>query len=102
SNHDGLLDRPFYYTNIKANPLDADVIFSMSTSFFKSKDGGKTWKTMSTPHSDNHDMWMNPSDTSLFIQANDGGVNVTTNGGKTWSSQHNQPTRSEEHTSELQ
>jgi len=92
SNHDGLLDRPFYYTNIKANPLDADVIFSMSTSFFKSKDGGKTWKTMSTPHSDNHDMWMNPSDTSLFIQANDGGVNVTTNGGKTWSSQHNQPT----------
>ncbi len=92
SNQKGLLDRPFYYTNIKANPLDADVIFSMATRFFKSKDGGKTWKTMSTPHGDNHDMWISAKDTSLFIQANDGGVNVTTNGGKSWSTQHNQAT----------
>lgn len=92
SNQKGLLDRPFYYTNIKANPLDADVVFSMATNFFKSKDGGKTWKTMRTPHGDNHDMWMSAKDTSLFIQANDGGVNVTTNGGKSWSTQHNQAT----------
>lgn len=92
SNQKGLLDRPFYYTNIKANPLDADIVFSMATNFYKSKDGGKTWKTMRTPHGDNHDMWMSSKDTSLFIQANDGGVNVTTNGGKTWSTQHNQAT----------
>lgn len=92
SNQKGLLDRPFYYTNIKANPLDADVIFSMATSFFKSKDAGKTWSRMSTPHGDNHDMWISAKDTSTFIQANDGGVNITTNGGKTWSTQHNQAT----------
>lgn len=92
SNQKGLLDRPFYYTNIKANPLDADVVFSMATSFFKSKDAGKTWSRMSTPHGDNHDMWISAKDTSLFIQANDGGVNITTNGGKSWSSQHNQAT----------
>lgn len=92
SNKDGLLDRPFYYTNIESNPKNADVLFSMSTSFYKSTDAGKTWKTMRTPHGDNHDMWIHPQDTSLFIQANDGGVNVTTNGGKSWSSQHNQAT----------
>ncbi len=92
SNHDGLLDRPFYYCNIEANPLNADVVFAMATRFFKSKDGGKSWKTMATPHGDNHDIWIHPKDTSLFIQANDGGTNVTTNGGKTWSTQTNQPT----------
>ncbi|AWW32134.1 hypothetical protein DN752_19425 [Echinicola strongylocentroti] len=92
SNKDGLLDRPFYYTNIESNPKNADVVFSMSTRFYKSADGGKNWKMMRTPHGDNHDIWIHPQDTSLFIQANDGGVNVTTNGGKTWSSQHNQST----------
>ncbi len=87
-----LLDRPFYYCNIEANPLNADVVFSMATSFFKSKDGGKNWKEMDTPHGDNHDIWINKNDTSTFIQANDGGVNVTTDGGQSWSSQFNQPT----------
>ncbi|MDZ4714209.1 MAG: hypothetical protein SH819_01960 [Cytophagales bacterium] len=87
-----LLDRPFYYCNIEANPLNADVLFSMTTSFWKSADAGKTWKTISTPHGDNHDLWINPRDTSMMIQANDGGANVSTNGGKTWSTQMNQPT----------
>lgn len=87
-----LLDRPFYYCNIEANPLNADVLFSMTTSFWKSIDGGKTWKTISTPHGDNHDLWINRRDTSMMIQGNDGGANVSTNGGKTWSTQLNQPT----------
>lgn len=55
-------------------------------------DGGKSWTTVSVPHGDNHDMWINPNDPDLFIQSNDGGANVTHNGGKTWSSQFNQPT----------
>jgi len=92
SNKKELTDRPFYYCNIDANPLNADVIFVMATNFYKSKDAGKKWAEINPPHGDNHDMWINPSDTSQFIQSNDGGANITTNGGKSWSTQHNQPT----------
>lgn len=87
-----LYARPFYYLNVDANPLNADVVFVNEEDFLKSTDGGKTWKEIRTPHGDNHDMWMNPRDTSVFIQSNDGGANITTNGGKTWSPQDNQPT----------
>ncbi len=87
-----LTDRPFYYCNIEANPLNADVIFVLATNFYKSVNAGKSWKEINPPHGDNHDMWINPTDTSLFIQSNDGGANVTTNGGKSWSTQENQPT----------
>ncbi|MBL7848875.1 MAG: hypothetical protein JNL40_15510 [Cyclobacteriaceae bacterium] len=87
-----LIDRPFYYCNIEANPKNADILFAMTTSFWKSTDGGKTWKSVSTPHGDNHDLWINKRDTSIWIQSNDGGANVTTNSGKSWSSQNNQPT----------
>ncbi len=92
SDHKGIRNRPFYYTNIKVDPTNADVIYSMAGPYHKSSDGGKTWKRKSSPHGDNHDMWINPHDPDLFIQSNDGGANVTTNGGKTWSTQFNQPT----------
>ena len=87
-----LIDRPFYYCNVEANPLNADVVFVMSTDFFKSSNGGKTWLKLTPPHGDNHDLWINRKDTSIMIQSNDGGANVSINGGKTWSSQNNQPT----------
>ena len=58
----------------------------------RSDDGGTTWRVLSTPHGDNHDIWVHPADTSLWVQANDGGVNVTTNSGKTWTTQSNQST----------
>ncbi|MDN5202364.1 hypothetical protein QQ008_13340 [Fulvivirgaceae bacterium BMA10] len=87
-----LTTRPFYYTNVEVDPKDPDVVYVMATGYFKSKDGGKTWKNMNPPHGDNHDMWINPDNPQLFIQANDGGANVTHNGGKTWSTQFNQPT----------
>lgn len=84
--------RPFYYSNIKVDPKNADIIYSMATRYTKSIDGGKTWNSIRPPHGDNHDMWINPNNPDLFIQANDGGANVTHNGGKTWSTQYNQPT----------
>ncbi len=87
-----LTDRPFYYCNVDANPLNADVVFVMATNFYKSTNAGKTWKEIDPPHGDNHDMWINPGDTLEFIQSNDGGANITTNGGKSWSTQENQPT----------
>ncbi len=87
-----LLDRPFYYLNLDADPTNADILYANSQSFLKSADAGKKWQRASTPHGDNHDMWIDPNDPDLFIQANDGGVNVTRDGGKTWSTQYNQPT----------
>jgi photosystem II stability/assembly factor-like uncharacterized protein len=92
SSYSGIRTRPFYYTNIKVDPKDPEILYSMATGYFKSEDGGKTWKRMRPPHGDNHDMWINPENTSLFIQSNDGGANVTHNGGETWSTQFNQPT----------
>ncbi len=87
-----LLDRPFYYCNVDADPQNAEVVYVNSTRFFKSTNGGKDWKKISTPHGDNHDMWINPTDSMLWVQGNDGGANVTFNGGKSWSSQMNQST----------
>jgi len=84
--------RPFYYANIEADPTDADTIYSLAARYYRSRDGGETWEQMTPPHGDNHDMWINPEDPDLFIQSNDGGANVTHNGGETWSTQFNQPT----------
>lgn len=87
-----LLNRPFYYTNLYADPTNADRIFSLATSAFESSDGGKTWKSFRAPHGDHHDIWINPYNNQLMIQSNDGGANISFNAGKTWSSQFNQPT----------
>jgi photosystem II stability/assembly factor-like uncharacterized protein len=92
SSNKGLVNRPFYYTNIELDPTDPDVVFSNANPLLKSKDGGKTWTMMPVPHGDNHDIWLNPNNPDLLIQCNDGGANVSHNGGKTWSSQFNQPT----------
>ena len=92
SDNSNLTNRPFYYTNIDANPQNADVIFNNALRFQRSDNGGKTWTGMRTPHGDNHGVWINPNDTSIWIQANDGGANVTLNYGKSWSTQTNQPT----------
>lgn len=87
-----LIRRPFYYTHLTAHPRDRDTVFVNNEGFYTSTDGGKTWTTLRTPHGDNHAMWINPDTPDLYVQANDGGANVTTNGGATWSSQNNQPT----------
>lgn len=87
-----LVQRPFYYTTLGADPSNAEVVYAGAEGFFKSTDGGKTFTTFRTPHGDNHDIWINPNDSQIMIQANDGGANVSTDGGRTWSSQMNQPT----------
>lgn len=92
SDHDGIITRPFYYANIDVDPQNPDIVYAMATGNFISKDGGENWERLATPHGDNHDMWINPNDPDLYIQANDGGANITHNGGKTWSTQFNQPT----------
>ncbi len=92
SNEGFLMTRPFYYTNVDADPTNADRVYVNNLGFHRSDDGGHTWTRISTPHGDNHDMWINPDNPDIYIQANDGGVNVTLNGGRTWSPQDNQAT----------
>ena len=92
SDNQGLINRPFYYLNVDADPSNADVVYVNTLRFYKSINGGKSWKTIRTPHGDNHDMWINPTNPNLIVQSNDGGANVTHNGGQTWSTQFNQPT----------
>ena len=87
-----LIQRPFYYTTLGADPSNADVVYAGAEGFFKSIDGGKTFTNFRTPHGDNHDIWINPKDSQIIVQANDGGANVSTDGGRTWSTQMNQPT----------
>ena len=92
TNKKEILDRPFYYCNIEADPSNADIIYALATRFWKSENGGKEWKRIPTPHGDDHDLWINPNNSDLFIESNDGGANVTQNGGVSWSTQNNQPT----------
>ncbi len=68
------------------------MVYAGAEGFFKSTDAGKTFTPMRTPHGDNHDIWINPKDSQIMVQANDGGANVSTDGGRTWSTQMNQPT----------
>ena len=87
-----LITRPFYYTTLAADPTNADVVYAGAEGFFKSTDGGKSFRRFPTPHGDNHDMWIDPHDGKVMIQANDGGANVSLDGGHSWSTQYNQPT----------
>ncbi|HEX8904069.1 MAG TPA: hypothetical protein VF771_04465, partial [Longimicrobiaceae bacterium] len=87
-----LITRPFYYCNITADPANPDVVYVGTEGFYKSVDGGVTWTTVRTPHGDNHDLWINPRNLEIMIQSNDGGANVSLTGGRTWSTQMNQPT----------
>jgi photosystem II stability/assembly factor-like uncharacterized protein len=88
----GMIARPFYYTTIGADPTNQDVVYVGAETFYKSTDGGATVRPMPTPHTDNHDIWINPNNGQTMIQSNDGGANVSFDGGRTWSTQMNQPT----------
>ena len=92
STYPQLITRPFYYVTITADPRNADVVYAGAEGYFKSTDAGKTWQPLRTPHGDNHDLWINPNNSDIMIQSNDGGANVSLNGGRTWSTQYNQPT----------
>jgi photosystem II stability/assembly factor-like uncharacterized protein len=83
-----LRQRAFYYSRIYADPVDRDTVYALNTGFFKSTDGGETFDTViQVPHGDNHDLWIDPNDPLRMINANDGGANVSINGGETWTEQ---------------
>jgi len=82
-----LRQRAWYYMRLTADPKDSNVVWAVNTGLFKSKDGGRTFEHVPDPHGDNHDLWIAPDDPQRMIESNDGGSNVSTNGGKTWTDQ---------------
>ncbi|MGE0104164.1 MAG: glycosyl hydrolase [Blastocatellales bacterium] len=83
-----LRQRAFYYSRIYADPWDKDTVYCLNTGFYKSTDGGVKFDiTISVPHGDNHDLWIDPNDPQRMINANDGGANVSINGGRSWTEQ---------------
>ncbi|HTX41235.1 MAG TPA: hypothetical protein VMD25_05370 [Acidobacteriaceae bacterium] len=88
-----LRQRAFYYMAIFADPKDPNTVYAPQVdALWVSHDGGKTWTRLHTPHGDNHVIWINPGDTNILLEGNDGGATVSTDDGKTWSPDHNQPT----------
>ena len=84
--------RAWYYSRIFADPQKVDTVYALNVGFFRSDDGGKSFQSIRTPHGDNHYMWIAPNDSNRMIESNDGGVNVSTDGGRTWTRQDRQPT----------
>ncbi len=84
--------RSWYYMEIFADPQDQNVVYVLNAPMMKSIDGGKSFTRVGTPHGDNHHLWINPKDASKMINSNDGGANISNNGGSSWSTQQNQPT----------
>jgi photosystem II stability/assembly factor-like uncharacterized protein len=86
-----LRQRAWYYSRIYADPKNADSVYVLNTGFYRSNDGGRTFTGIGVPHGDNHDLWVAPDDPNRMIESNDGGANVSFNGGRSWSEQ-DQPT----------
>ena len=84
--------RPFYFHYVTVNPKNENEVWVNELGLHKSTDGGKTFTQVRTPHGDNHGMWFNPDNPNIILQVNDGGANVSLNGGNSWSSILNQPT----------
>lgn len=87
-----LRQRAWYYTRLYAHPTDVDSVFVLNVQFWKSKDGGKSFDSIETPHGDHHDLWINPSNPEVMVIGDDGGAQVTIDGGASFSTYHNQPT----------
>lgn len=81
-----LRQRAWYYTHIVAGPEDEDVVYVLNVSFHKSTDGGESFESIGTPHGDHHDLWIDPTNGKRMAVADDGGGQVTYNGGNDWSS----------------
>ena len=87
-----LRQRAWYYTRIYSDSKNEDIVYVLNVRFWRSKDGGKTYESISTPHGDHHDLWIAPENPQRMVVGDDGGAQVTFNGGESWSTYYNQPT----------
>jgi photosystem II stability/assembly factor-like uncharacterized protein len=92
-NEDGRLrQRAWYFSHIFADPKSPDTVYVLNTGMFRSTDGGRTFGLLPAPHGDHHGLWIDPDNPDHLINGNDGGATVSLDGGRTWSTQYNQPT----------
>ena len=92
STNRNLRQRAWYYSRIYADPLNEDLVYVCNVGFWVSKDGGKNFIQIETPHSDHHDLWINPNNNKILGIADDGGGQVSFDQGANWTTYHNQPT----------
>ncbi|MEJ2584433.1 MAG: glycosyl hydrolase [Robiginitalea sp.] len=87
-----LIQRAWYYIEVTADPNDEHTVYVLSAATYRSIDGGKTWEEIDTHHGDYHDLWINPANSKNMVISDDGGAEITFDGGETWSGQDNMPT----------
>ena len=87
-----LRQRAWYYTRIYADTQNEDKIYVLNVSYGVSTDGGKTFKLKYAPHGDHHDLWIDPNNNNRMVIADDGGAQVSNDGGENWTTYFNQPT----------
>ncbi len=92
SQENEIRQRAWYFNKVFVDPKNEQVVYCLNVNFMKSTDGGKTFRSIHTPHGDHHDLWIDPDDGNRMILADDGGAQVSFDGGNNWSTYHNQPT----------
>jgi photosystem II stability/assembly factor-like uncharacterized protein len=92
SGDNNIRQRAWYYSKIFVDPKNENVVYALNVNFLKSTDAGKTFKNINTPHGDHHDLWIDAEDGRRMIVADDGGAQVSFDGGDNWSTYMNQPT----------
>lgn len=92
SSDNNIRQRAWYYTKVFVDPKNENLVYCPNVNFMKSRDGGKTFQSVRTPHGDHHDLWIDPTDGKRMIVADDGGAQVSFDEANSWSSYMNQPT----------
>jgi len=85
--------RAWYYNRVFVDPKNDNIVYCPNVEFMRSTDGGKSFHPISSvPHGDCHDLWIDPEDGNRMILSDDGGAQVSFDGGANWSAPDNQPT----------
>lgn len=92
NDHRSLRQRAWYYSRVYTDTKDDNTVYVLNVDYHKSVDGGTTFKDHEAPHGDHHDLWVDPDNPARMIIGDDGGAQVTYDGGETWTTYHNQPT----------
>ncbi|HTL06747.1 MAG TPA: hypothetical protein VL307_00775, partial [Chitinophagaceae bacterium] len=92
SSDNNIRQRAWYYNKVYVDPSNEDLVYCPNVEFMRSTDGGKTFKSMATPHGDHHDLWIDPEDGKRMIVADDGGAQISFDAAQNWSTLNNQPT----------
>ena len=92
SSDNNIRQRAWYYTKVFVDPKNENIVYAPNVGFMRSRDGGRTFQSSSTPHGDHHDLWIDPEDGNRMIVADDGGAQVSFDAGTNWSTYQNQPT----------